>query len=69
MAKSEWALEKTTKNFLLACWRRRAHFVGHLRVCGGALVREDATDAREAASVLAETPMRSDAQLEACKPF
>ena len=69
VAKAAWALDKTTKNFLLACWRRRAHFVGHLRVCGGALVREDATDAREAASVPAETPRRSAAQLEACKPF
>jgi len=69
VAKAAWALDKTTKNFLLACWRRRAHFVGHLRVCGGALVREDATDAREAASVPVETPRRSAAQLQTCKPF
>jgi hypothetical protein len=69
LAKAAWALDKASKNFLLACWRRRAHFVGHLRVSRGVLVREDATDAQDPASLATGTPVRSAAQLEACRPF
>ena len=41
VAMAAWALDKAVKNFLLACWQRRAHFGGHLSVRKGSLVREE----------------------------
>ena len=32
VARATWALDKATKNFLVACWRYRAYLVGHLSV-------------------------------------
>ena len=65
VAMAAWALDKATKNFLTACWRRRAHFVGHLSVRQGKLVQESALDARDPALAPA-TPARTADQLEAC---
>jgi len=70
VAMAAWALDKAIKNFLLACWRRRAHFVGHLSVRKGSLVQEEALDAQGAALLTAvSAPARTKAQLKACRPF
>jgi len=74
VAMAAWALDKATKNFLTACWRRRAHFVGHLSVRQGKLVQESALDARDpalapATQAAAAAPARTADQLEACRPF
>ena len=67
VARATWALDKATKNFLVACWRYRAYLVGHLSVQRGALVVEPATDARELRT--AALPLRTPQQMEQCRPF
>jgi len=67
VAKAAWALDKATKNFLVACWRYRAHLIGHLSVHHGSLVVEPATDARELRTT---APLAHTAQqMERCRPF
>ena len=67
VAKAAWALDKATKNFLVACWRYRAHLIGHLSVHHGSLVVEPATDAREPRMT---APVAHTAQqMERCRPF
>lgn len=67
VGKAAWAFDKATKNFLVACWRHRAHLIGHLSVQHGALVCEPATDARVMGP--GSAPSRTPQQMEQYRPF